>query len=261
MDREDRIAVAHLPAAVDDFLRTALHLGVAPLHRGEIEVGGVGAGGHRRSRATAQTDQHARSAELDQLRSGGKSLLEAMAAGDIADAAGDHDRLVVAAHLAVEGLLEGAEVAGQVGAAEFVVESGCAKRAFDHDVERRGDAVGLAVIRFPRLDVTGNFQVGNREAAETRLGLGTASGGTFITDFAARTGRRARKRRNGGRVVVRLDLGEDVRGVLDIGIAAIGLRMEALDTGAFDHGRVIGIGDHGSFGMRLVRLTDHAKQR
>jgi hypothetical protein len=62
------LSFAELPAAVDDLLRAALDLRVAALHRGEIEVGGVGAGGHRRGRAAAQADQHARAAELDQQR-------------------------------------------------------------------------------------------------------------------------------------------------------------------------------------------------
>ena len=58
----DRIGLrrAELPAAVDHFLRAALHLGVAALHRVEVEVGGVGAGRHRRRRAAAHADQHAR---------------------------------------------------------------------------------------------------------------------------------------------------------------------------------------------------------
>jgi hypothetical protein len=61
-------ALARLPAAVDHFLRATLDLRVAALHRCEVEVGGVGAGGHRRGRAAAQTDQHARAAQRDQQR-------------------------------------------------------------------------------------------------------------------------------------------------------------------------------------------------
>ena len=37
VDRQDRVVLAQLPAAVDDFLRAPLHLGVAALHRVEIE--------------------------------------------------------------------------------------------------------------------------------------------------------------------------------------------------------------------------------
>jgi hypothetical protein len=41
MDGKYRIVLALLPAAVDDFLGTALDLRIAALHRGEIEVGGI----------------------------------------------------------------------------------------------------------------------------------------------------------------------------------------------------------------------------
>ena len=69
-------------------------------------------------------------------------LFSATFSNDIA--AGNHDRLVIAAHRAGHVLLVDAEVAAQVGAAEFVVERGAAERALDHDLERRGDAVRLA---------------------------------------------------------------------------------------------------------------------
>ena len=65
--RQDRIVLAHLPAAVDDFLRAALDFRVAALDRGEVEVFGVGTGRHRRGGAAAQADQHAGAAELDEL--------------------------------------------------------------------------------------------------------------------------------------------------------------------------------------------------
>ncbi len=60
--------VAHLPAAVDHFLRAALHLRIAALHRIEIEILGIAAGIHAGCRAAAQADQHARAAQLDQQR-------------------------------------------------------------------------------------------------------------------------------------------------------------------------------------------------
>ena len=61
---QDGVAVAQLPAAVDDFLRAPLHLRVAALHRGEVEVRRVAPGRHRRRRAAAQADEHARAAQL-----------------------------------------------------------------------------------------------------------------------------------------------------------------------------------------------------
>jgi hypothetical protein len=141
---------AQLPAAVDDFLRAALDFRVAALHRGEIEVFGIGTGRHRRSGAAAEADQHAGAAELDEQRADREGfILERLLGLDAAQAAGDHDRLVVAAHRAGDVLLVGAEIAGQVRAAEFVVERSGADRAFEHDVERRGDARRAAVGDVP----------------------------------------------------------------------------------------------------------------
>src|SRR6185369_17668418 len=121
---------------------------------------------------------------------------------DAAQAAGDHDRLVVAAHGAGDVLLVGPEIAGQVRAAELVVEGGGADRAFEHDVERRSDARRTAVGVFPGLRRIGDIQVGNREAAEAGLGLGTLAGGALVADFAAGTGRGTGEGRNRRRVVV-----------------------------------------------------------
>ncbi len=82
----------------------------------------------------------------------GKSILCVKRRGDRAEAAGDHDRLVIAAPLAADVLLVDAEVAAQVRPAEFVVERGAAERAVDHDLQRARDVAGLAVaLALPRL--------------------------------------------------------------------------------------------------------------
>ena len=160
---EDGVVVAHLPAAVDHLLCAPLDFRVAALHRREVEVGRVGAGRHARRRATAQTDQHGRATQHDQLGTCREFDLEGVAGADVADAAGDHDGLVIAAHLAHEGQFEGAEITGEVRPAEFVVESGRAQRAIDHDLQRGRDAFRLAVQRtvdaLPRLFEPRNVQV------------------------------------------------------------------------------------------------------
>ena len=51
-----------------------------------------------------------------------------------AQAAGNHNRFVVAANLTVKLLFKGTEVAQEVRAAEFVVERRAADGAFNHDV-------------------------------------------------------------------------------------------------------------------------------
>src|SRR5690606_1712933 len=124
---------------VDDFLAAALHFRVVALYRGEIQVRGAGTGGHRGRRTAAQTDEHGRAAEHDQLGTDRDLALLDVILADVAHAAGEHDRLVITTHFlaarALHRLLEAAEVAVQVGTAEFVVEGGAAQRTFDHDVE------------------------------------------------------------------------------------------------------------------------------
>ena len=280
VDRQDRVAVARrpavtlgraeLPAAVDHFLRTPLHLRVAALHRREVEVLGVAASAHRAGGAAAEADQQAGAAELDEEDAGRELFrLEALVGGDRAEAAGDHDRLVVAAHAGRsvgvgDRLLVGAEVAGEVRPAEFVVEGGGADRAFEHDVERRGDARRLAVghrVGFPGLQRARDLQVGDRKPAQAGLRLRAAAGGALVADLAARAGGSAREGRDRGRMVVRLDLGQDVRELLVVAVATVGRREEALRDVPLDHRRVVRIGDHRALGVRLVRLADHAEQR
>ena len=90
-----------------------------------------------------------------------------MLLADVTHAAGEHDRLVIAPYFLatrrVDRLFEGTEVAGQRRTAEFVVERGAAQRALDHDVQRRDDALGLAVRLLPGLLEAGNVQVGYGE--------------------------------------------------------------------------------------------------
>ena len=60
------LCVAQRPAAIDDFLRAALDLGVAALHRGEVEIARWPRPLPMRGRrAAAEADQHRRTAEHD----------------------------------------------------------------------------------------------------------------------------------------------------------------------------------------------------
>src|SRR6185436_758636 len=82
-------------------------------------------------------------------------------------------------------------------------------RAIEHDLQRRDDSAGPAVVRlFPGLRRARNAQVGNRVADQPRLGLGAAPGRTLVAYFAARPRRRAGKGRDGGRMVMRLAFGD-----------------------------------------------------
>ncbi|SPU80533.1 Uncharacterised protein [Burkholderia multivorans] len=286
MDAEDRVFRAELPAAVDHFLRAPLDFRIAALDRVEVEFGRVRAGRHRARGAAAHSDPHAGAADLDQQRTGRHVVLVRVLIGDVAEAARDHDRLVIAAHGAADVLFVHAEIAAEVRAAEFVVERGAAERAVDHDLQRRRDAVRTAVravllVRialrerlrgvarvFPRLACARQIEVRYREARQARLRPRTAARRAFVADLAARAGRRARERRDRRRVVVRLDLHQRVR---KLRVAAVALarlagraraaREPALGFGAHHDRRVVRIRDDRALRAQLLGVADHREQR
>src|SRR5206468_4019759 len=186
VDREDRVRITQGPAMVDDLLRATLDLRVAALHRIEVERGRIRAGRHRARRAAAHADAHARPAELDQQGAGGELDLVRLRGRDAAQAAGNHDRLVIAAPLPGHVLLVDAEVAGEIGPAEFVVEGRAADGAVDHDLQRARDVIGLADRRaLPWLVGVGQVQVRHAESGQARFRLRAAAGRAFVADLAA----------------------------------------------------------------------------
>ena len=134
--RQNRIGIRQRAATVDHFLRTALNLGIAALHRIEVEVFLICTGVHTRRSAPAQPDQHPRAAQLHQQRTGGGFFLERVACRDVAHATGDHDRLVITAHFACDVLLVGTKVTREIRPAKFVVKRRATDRAFEHDLQR-----------------------------------------------------------------------------------------------------------------------------
>ena len=134
VDGDNRVFVAELPAAVDDFLRAAFDFGVAALYGVEVQRCVVCTGIHGRSRAAAQADKHARTTQLDQQCAFGDFVFVCLLCLNAAQAAGNHNRFVVAADLTVKFFFKGTEVAQEIWTAEFVVERCAADRAFNHDV-------------------------------------------------------------------------------------------------------------------------------
>ena len=269
VDRQDRVHVTERRAVVDDLLRAPLDLRVAALHRVEIERRRVGAGGHRTGRAAAHADAHAGPAQLDQQGAGRERDLVGLRRRDRAQTAGDHDGLVITAPLLVsrdaDRLLVDAEVARQVRPAEFVVERSAAERPFDHDLQRAGDVLGLAVRRaLPRPVGAGQVQVRHGEAGQARLRLRAAAGRAFVADLAAGASRRAGKRRDRGRVVVRLDLHQHMRQLIAGGVArrvGVAVGHPALDDAAGHHRRVVAVRDHGVLWRQLMCVADHLEHR
>ena len=259
MNGQDRVGVALGPAVVDDLLGATLDLGVAALHRVKVEVGGVLAGGHGARGATAHADLHARAAELDQQRTRGEWDFVGLTSVDHAQTTRDHDRLVVAHGLTGHGLFVFAEIAQEVGTAEFVVERRATQGAFGHDLQRAGDVRGLAV------GLVGQAapQARDSEAGQARFGFGAATGGAFVADFTARARGRAGVWRNGGGVVVGFHLHQHMvhRAFFDVRCAAaLAARNPALDRVAGHDGRVVRIRHHRVLWAGLVGVADHAKE-
>ena len=279
VDRDDRIVCAHLPAGVDDFLGAAFHFRIAALDGIEVQVGRVAAGGHRRGGAAAHADTHARATKLHQQAADGDVVLVRVLRRDIADAARDHDRLVVAEHgIAVDAdvLFIRAEVAAQYRTAEFIRERGAAQRAVDHDLQWRSDAFRFAVLvslgarcqrrrhgsgRFPAAHGIRQRQVRDGETGQASFWLGAAARCAFVADLAARARGGAWEWGDGRRVVMRFHLHQGVRQFGRCRVfVAVTARVEAGNRRAFHDGRVVAVGDDSALRLQFVRVLDHAEQ-
>ena len=255
VNRQDGVTSPQRPAAIDDFLRSTLHFRIPALNRIEIELLGVGSSPQAGSRATAKADSHARPTQLDQQSTRWKIVLADLLVEDVADAARDHDRLVIAISTATDVLLVAAKIANQIWPPELVVERRRPDRTFDHDRKCIGDArrkpkvvfgacctrddVDIALPGVPHL---GNTQVRHRESAQARLRLGTASSRPLITNLAAGPGGCTWKWRNRGRVIVSLDLEYRVRQLIalcivdtDRTVRMFAERIETLRDAALEH--------------------------
>ena len=153
----------------------------------------------RRCRSTPQTNQHRRAAENNERSPHHDLFLLDILASHAAQAAGNHDGLVVTANRARNPglralLFEHAEIAASVRTAKFIIKGGRADGCSDHDVECRGDTIGFAEIDFPGLRHSGNFEIGYREAGESGLRFRTDAGRTLVANLASRSRGRAGKR-------------------------------------------------------------------
>jgi len=224
MNQFDRVLGAERPAAIDDFLGAPLHLGIAALDRSKIERLAAAATVERGSSTAPEPDQHGWPTQQDQSRANRHLALERVLSTYVPQAPGQHDWLVVAARAASTFAghlrLKGAEVAQNVRPPEFVVECGSADRPFEHDLERRGDPQRAAYAALPGLNESGNLKIGDRESNQARLGFGPKAGGAFIAQFAAGTRRGTGERRNGGGMIVSLDLHQQIDRLIDIAVAA-----------------------------------------
>ena len=262
VDGEDGVGAPKRRAGVDHALAAALHLGVAALDGVEVEGFGVGAGHHRARGAAAEADAHRRAADLhDQGPDGDVALLH-LAVADDAHAAGEHDRLVVAAQLARDLALVGAEEAAELRTPELVAERRAAQGAVRHDLQRRREARReVRELALPRLREAGDAQVGDHEAADAGDRARAGPRRRLVADLAADARRRARERRDRRRVVVRLDLHE----LVDlVALERVGVRLrvdrEDVRLEARHHGRVVLVGRERVLRTPLVGVLDHLEE-
>ena len=165
MNKENRVLITHLPTAIQHLLASALHLRITSLNRIKIERFSIGAGIHARCRTATQADQHGRSAQLNNQRARWNFTFMDMAGINIAHAASQHDRLMIAAKITLNLLLIGTEIAADIGTAKLVIECRRTNRTIDHDIQSRCNAFRFAELLLPRLLKTRNLQVGDRETA------------------------------------------------------------------------------------------------
>ena len=217
------------------------------------------AGGHGARGAAAHADLHTRAAELDQQRTRREWDFLGLTGVDHAQTTRDHDRFVVTHGLTGHGLFVFAEIAQEVGTAEFVVEGSTSQGAFGHDLQWAGDVCGLAV------GLVGQAapQARDGEAGQARFGFGAAAGGAFVADLTTRARGRTGVWRDGGGVVVGLHLHEHVVHCAFFDVrcaAALAARDPALDRVAGHDGRVVRIRHHRVLWADVVGVADHAEQ-
>src|SRR6185437_7320424 len=105
-------------------------------------------------------------------------------------------------------------------------------------------------------------EIGDAEACEPGLRLAAATCRALIANLPARAGRRARERRDRGRMIVSLDLHQNVDG-LARSLIEPGLRVgkEPRTGRALDDRRVVAISREDAARVASVRVPDHFKER
>ena len=266
VDECDRIFSAALPASIDDLLRSALHLRVIALHRSKVQIR-ISAAHAARSRTAAKPNQHCRSAQYNQRVAGLHRALLDMLCANIPQPAGQHDRLVISEDRALPSripaqLLIRAEVSAQRWPAKLIVVRRRTQRPLDHDVERRSNVRGPSIRSLPRLRCLRQIQIRHRKPAQTSLRLRSASGRTFVANLTARSRRRTRPRRDRRRMIVRLNLQQNVDVFFVICVRRISrLRKEPPTMPAADHRSIIAIGREHILARHLIRIANHLEQR
>ncbi len=265
MNADDGIAIAELDAGADHTVDLLLHLRVAALYRVEVELLDVLALDHAGRGAATHADPVGGPADLHDPHLLLGAVLLDVPRVDLADAAGEHDRLDPLAPLAVgEPQPERARVSLDDRLAELVAVVRGPVRCLDLDLERRGEVARISESRvFPGKLVAGDTQVAHAVGGGPSDDQRAATCGVHVADAAAGARLGARERRHARREVVGLGREDDV--VVQVRgherARHAGARGDdRSDRVAADRAGVVLEGDDAVVGVRLQRLFDQRDQ-
>ena len=159
---------------------------------------------------------------------------------NIAVTACKHNRLMITATLTSKIHLKGSEITTDIGTTKFIIKCRATQWSFGHNIQRRDNAAGLAIIRFPRLHIIWNLQIGDGKTNQTHLGLRASTHRTFITNFTPRTGTSTRVRRNSCGMIMGFNLHQQMHWLLAIAIFFCdGIRVKTPTLRTGDHRGII----------------------
>ena len=138
--------------------------------------------------------------------------------------------------------LVGSKITEQIRAAEFIIECCATDRPLQHYLERRSHPVRMPEWFFPWLCEPRNAQMGYGETGQPGFRFRAKTGCTLVPDFSARSRRSARKRRDRSRMIMCLDLHQDMQRLVRVcELAVLGLGAEPLAVPARHDGGIVGI--------------------
>ena len=282
VDRDHGINVL-LDQGTHEVVGTLLHLGVGTLYGVELDAVAVAAGVDTRHGAAAQTNAVVVATHHNDVVAFLRFLLQAVALLAVADAACQHDHLVVAVELmlllgqllAVEGLggvggsgliFKGEQRTGDEGLAELVAEVARTIRCLDENLF--GSLIepfaGLGAV-LPLAGELGCAKTGIAGHVDSCSGNRPRSYSTAhtVADLTARTRSGAVEGLHGGGEVVGLGFQRD--DALDglhaepVGRALVG-RGKLLHHRSLGKGHVVLVGRENLSGMQLRGLLDHLEE-
>ena len=104
---------------------------------------------------------------------------------DIAHTARDHDRLVIAVHLVTNLLLKGSEITSQIRTAKFVVKRRATDRPCQHNLQRAGHVLRLAVFLLPRTRCVWQMQMRHGKAGQAGFWFTALPRCALVTNLTA----------------------------------------------------------------------------